>query len=144
MYASLSEVTIPQLWASFMPYHRLITNAVSNDFFAIQQYDSPTAFHNFTPQTKYTHWAAKEVCTVEEIPSGMEELEILGGTYAVFLHKGTPSEISNTMFYIFTKWLPASAYVLDGTREHFQVMGEKYKNNHPDSEEEVWIPIIKK
>jgi len=27
---------------------------------------------------------------------------------------------------------------------HFELLGEKYKNNHPDSEEEVWIPIKEK
>jgi AraC family transcriptional regulator len=26
-------------------------------------------------------------------------------------------------------------------RPHVEVMGEKYKNNDPDSEEEIWIPI---
>jgi AraC family transcriptional regulator len=26
-------------------------------------------------------------------------------------------------------------------RSHFEIMGEKYKLNDPNSEEEVWIPI---
>lgn len=37
-------------------------------------------------------------------------------------------------------WLPASDYNLDN-RPHFEVLGEKYKNNDPTSEEEIWIPI---
>jgi len=41
---------------------------------------------------------------------------------------------------IYTVWLPASDYVLDN-RPHFEVLGDKYKNNDPSSEEEVWIPI---
>jgi AraC family transcriptional regulator len=36
--------------------------------------------------------------------------------------------------------LPNSAYALDD-RAHFEVLGEKYKNNDPSSEEEIWIPI---
>jgi AraC family transcriptional regulator len=36
--------------------------------------------------------------------------------------------------------LPNSAYELDD-REHFELLGEKYKNNDPNSEEEIWIPI---
>ena len=26
-------------------------------------------------------------------------------------------------------------------RQHFAVMGEKYKKDHADSEEEIWIPV---
>lgn len=26
-------------------------------------------------------------------------------------------------------------------RPHFEILGEKYKNNDPGSEEEVWIPV---
>jgi predicted transcriptional regulator YdeE len=29
-------------------------------------------------------------------------------------------------------------------RPHFEVLGDKYKNNDPSSEEEIWIPIRKK
>jgi AraC family transcriptional regulator len=42
--------------------------------------------------------------------------------------------------YIFNTWLPQSNYQL-APRPHFEILGEKYKNNHPDSEEEIWIPI---
>lgn len=143
-YASLIEGVTPKLWQSFMPYQRLIQNALSNNFYAIQQYDSPTSFISFTPETKYTQWAAKEVKSFNDIPDNMDTLEIKGGLYAVFLHKGTPAQFSTTMQFIFGSYLPSSEYELDGTRVHFQLMDERYKNNHPDSEEEVWIPIIKK
>jgi AraC family transcriptional regulator len=36
--------------------------------------------------------------------------------------------------------LPASEYVVDN-RPHFEILGAQYKNNEPDSEEEIWIPI---
>jgi AraC family transcriptional regulator len=39
--------------------------------------------------------------------------------------------------------LPNLGYTLDD-RAHFEVLGEKYKNNDPLSEEEIWIPIKKK
>ncbi|MFM9945765.1 MAG: GyrI-like domain-containing protein, partial [Bacteroidia bacterium] len=41
---------------------------------------------------------------------------------------------------IYGTWIPNSEYNLDN-RPHFEILGEKYKNNHPDSEEEIWIPI---
>ena len=36
--------------------------------------------------------------------------------------------------------MPASEYILD-KRPHFEILGEKYKNDDPASEEEVWIPV---
>jgi AraC family transcriptional regulator len=38
--------------------------------------------------------------------------------------------------------LPASGYELDD-RPHFEILGERYKNNDPDSEEELWFPVRK-
>jgi AraC family transcriptional regulator len=34
-------------------------------------------------------------------------------------------------------------YFLDD-RPHFEILGDKYKNGDPDSEEEIWIPIKQK
>ncbi len=72
----------------------------------------------------------------------MEVCNLPGGLYAVFFYKGLNTDL--TIFnYIFTKWLPASEYILDD-RPHFEIMGAKYKNNDPGSEEEIWVPIKKK
>jgi AraC family transcriptional regulator len=29
-------------------------------------------------------------------------------------------------------------------KPHFEIMGDQYKNEDPDSEEELWIPIKKR
>ena len=57
-----------------------------------------------------------------------------------FLHRGPASEGMKTYQYIFQTWLPVSGYRLDD-RPHFAVMGEKYKKEDPDSEEEIWVPV---
>ena len=57
----------------------------------------------------------------------------------IFDHKGSSSDHS-IFEYIFSKWLPASKYEVDD-RPHFEVLGLNYKNNDPESEEEIWIPI---
>jgi AraC family transcriptional regulator len=61
------------------------------------------------------------------------------GLYAVFDYKGSSNDQS-IFLYIFGSWLPNSGYNLDD-RPHFEVLGNKYKNNDPTSEEEIWIPI---
>ena len=62
-----------------------------------------------------------------------------GGLYAVFDYKGSSADPS-IFQYIYTDCLPKSEYLLDD-RPHFEILGEKYKNNDPESEEEIWIPI---
>jgi AraC family transcriptional regulator len=70
----------------------------------------------------------------------MQSFLLPGGLYAVFHYKGLPSEGAKTFQYIFGTWLPGSEYALDN-RPHFEVLGERYNNNSPDSEEEIWIPV---
>jgi AraC family transcriptional regulator len=72
----------------------------------------------------------------------LEVFVLTGGLYAVFDYKGSNKD--NTIFrYIYGEWLPNSEYIL-ANRPHFEVLGDKYKNNDPFSEEEIWIPIKKK
>lgn len=59
--------------------------------------------------------------------------------YAVFDYKGS-SDDGSVFKYIFNTWLPQSGYQLDN-RPHFEVLGDKYRNSDPNSEEEIWIPI---
>lgn len=80
-----------------------------------------------------------EVRDYNEIPDGMEPFELPGGLYAVFDYKGSSSD-PRIFQYIFSEWLPNSEYQLDN-RPHFEVLGEKYKNNDPESKEEIWIPV---
>ena len=76
------------------------------------------------------------------LPNGMDTLVLKGGLYAVFDHKGSGADTS-IFQYIYGTWIPNSEYVLD-ERPHFEVLGENYKNNDPNSEEEIWIPVKKK
>jgi len=65
-----------------------------------------------------------------------------GGLYAVFDYKGSSND-PGIFQYIFGTWLPGSEYDIDD-RPHFEVLGENYKTNDPNSEEEIWIPIRQK
>jgi AraC family transcriptional regulator len=129
-----------ELWHSFMPRLKEIVNRSDSNLFSIEVYNNPEYFLHFNPATTFVKWAAVEVSSHEIVPPGMELLIIPAGAYAVFLHRGPASEGEKTYRYIFETWLPASGYTLDN-RPHFAVMGDKYKNNHPESEEEIWIPV---
>lgn len=127
-----------KLWQSFMPFKNDILNRKSEILFSIENYKGD--FLAFTPETPFEKWAAMEVSEINALRHGMEICNIPAGLYAVFVYKGTDTDVIETFQYIFQTWLPTSIYALDN-RPHFGAMGDKYIRNHPDSEEELWIPI---
>jgi AraC family transcriptional regulator len=138
---SLTDNKTGELWRSFMPRRKEITNNLSNDLISMACY-TPTHFTDFKPTNEFEKWAAIEVTDVESVPVDMETFTVKAGLYAVFDYKGSSTD--NSIFqYIFGVWLPKSDYLLDD-RPHFEVLGAKYKNADPDSEEEIWIPVRKK
>ena len=138
---SLTMNTTRELWRGFMQRRNEIKNCVGTDLYSIQLFDE-NYFKTFNPHTKFEKLAVVEVRDFNEVPSQMETFTMAGGLYAVFLHKGAATTGPVTFNYIFSTWLPNSEYHLDN-RPHFELLGEKYKNDDPDSEEEIWIPIRK-
>jgi AraC family transcriptional regulator len=136
---SFSDNKTLELWQSFMPLRKTITNNIGLELYSVEIYH-PHFFDNFDPTAIFDKWAAIEVKDFNAVPAGMEQVLIPGGLYAVFVHKGPASEGPKTYQYIFGTWLPNAKFLLDN-RPHFALMGEKYKNNDPASEEELWIPI---
>lgn len=131
---SFTENRTPELWRSFMPRRREISNKLNDDLISMQIYES-----GFSPNAIFEKWAAVEVSNFENIPDEMESFILQEGLYAIFFYKGLSTD--NRIFeYIFGEWLLKSEYELD-KRPHFEILGEKYKNNDPNSEEEIWIPI---
>lgn len=137
---SFSDDRTAELWRGFMPRRKEITNQLSTDLFCVQVYHTIPGIKVFESNELFDKWAATEVTDFNQIPSGMETFLLPAGLYAVFLHIGAAVTGAKTFQYIFEEWIPASAYVPDN-RPHFELLGEKYKNNQPDSEEEIWIPI---
>lgn len=138
---SFADYKIAELWSSFMPLRSEIQNHLTNDLISLAIY-SPSHFESFNPNNMFEKWAAVEVSDFNKTPETMESFTLQGGLYAVFDYRGLNTDHS-IFQYIFGTWLPQSNYDLDD-RPHFEILGEKYKNNDPDSEEEIWIPIKNK
>jgi AraC family transcriptional regulator len=139
MSMSVTNNKTGELWRSFMMRRKEVQNIRDTGLYSIQVYD-PFYFVNFNPDITFVKWAAAEVSGFSVVPEGMETIILHGGLYAVFLHRGAASTGPKTFQHIFGTWLPNSEYVLDN-RPHFELLGNKYKNDDPDSEEEIWIPI---
>lgn len=136
---SLMDNKTFDLFSEFMPIRNKISNTVSNDIFEVLVYDE-IYFKTFNPNNTFTKWATVEVSVVEDLPNGTSLLNLASGLYAMFTYKGLAKDIGTLMTYIYSDWLPKSEYELDH-RPHFNILGAKYKNNNPESEETVWIPI---
>jgi AraC family transcriptional regulator len=138
---SFADFKIGELWKSFLPRRKEIINSLTTDFISIALY-KPNHFIDFSPTNEFEKWAVVEVSDFKSVPKDMETFTLPGGLYAVFDYKGSSTD--NSIFqYILGTWLPNSMYLLDD-RPHFEVLGDKYKNGDPNSEEEIWIPIRQK
>jgi AraC family transcriptional regulator len=108
---------------------------------SLQVYES-SYFTSFNPNNKFEKWAAIEVSDFGSVPEEIDSFTLTSGLYAVFKYKGLSTD-DRIFQYIFMTWLPNSTYQLD-SRPHFEILGERYKNNDPNSEEEIWIPVREK
>ena len=143
MYKEMSPAdnTTPELWQNFMPRRTEIQHLIPNIYFAIQEYSEVLDFKDFQANNNFKMWAAVEVSKLTDLPRAMACLTLPAGKYAVFIHKGPVRTFHKTSQYIYGQWIPGSDYILDH-RPHFEIMTEEYLGpDHPESEEEVWIPI---
>jgi AraC family transcriptional regulator len=136
---SIAENKTFLLWNSFMKRNSEIKNAISSDLYSVQIYNDDY-FKEFNSKLEFTKMAGLEVNSFENIPDKMEAFVLKTGKYAVFGYNGNQNDAGEAFQYIFKEWLPNSGFSLDN-RPHFEILGEKYKNNNDESEEEIWIPI---
>ncbi len=138
---SLTNNRTAELWGTFGPKIKTIKNRKNADKISLQVYPEDY-FKSFRPSKPFKKWATVAVTSIDDIPADLNTFCLEGGLYAVFQYKGSGGD--NTIFqYIFSEWIPKSIYKIDN-RPHFEVLGNNYKNNDPNSEEEIWIPIKEK
>ncbi|MBL4582909.1 MAG: GyrI-like domain-containing protein [Gammaproteobacteria bacterium] len=137
---SVASDATPNLWRRFMPRRREIHNTVSEVLYCVQSFSALGGFENFTPETIFEKWAAVEVARGSCIPDKMQLFTLRGGHFAVFDHSGPLSEFPKTLNFIFSDWLPQSAWQLDD-REHFEMLLPGWRADDPNASEEVWIPV---
>ena len=130
-----------QTWIARVLKAFRIENKIDALKYSLNVYDSDY-YTRFSPTNAFDKWALVEVSSFDDIPQGMEPFNLVEGLYAVFHYKGLNTDPS-IFQYIYSEWLPASEYRSDD-RPHFEILGEKYQNNDPESEEEIWIAIKSK
>lgn len=137
---SLKKDSTSQIWREFMPRRKEIQDRIDGRFYSVQIFANPKDVLNFDNETIFQKGATIEVTGSSSIPDSMQSINLEAGLYAMFRHKGTFSDFVDNTRYIFQNWLPLSEYQLDD-RIHFSVMDDRYLGDHPDSVEEIWIPV---
>lgn len=135
---SFAQFNVAPIWKSFQQEKHSLVPTKPSEAISAAVYPSGF-FKSFNPTTPFEKWAAVEVKQDANLPYGFLELIIPDGLYARFLYKGSSADRS-FMQSIFSEWLPASEYELDD-RPHFEILGPNYRNNDPESEEEIWVPV---
>jgi AraC family transcriptional regulator len=140
MRMSFADNKTMLLWQTFMPRLKEISGRLGTELYSGEVYDSPEFFKAFNPSAPFDKIAMVSVQQGSAVPEGMEQLVIPEGKYAVFVYKGLQGNAADFYRNIYAHWLPGSGYVLDN-RPHLAVMGEKYKKDDPESEEEILVPV---
>ena len=135
---SLAADETATLWKNFMTQIKSIDAYRNEAFYALQTYPDDY-FTSFDPHKTFEKWAAVELKDSIKLSEGFESFAFEGGQYAIFKYQGLSTD-TRIFQYIYAEWLPKSGYKLDN-RPHFELLGDKYKNNDPQSEEYIYIPI---
>lgn len=138
---SLTDNKTFQLFSTFMPRKKEISNAKNQDVYDLIIYPKEY-FLTFDPTAYFKKHALIEVLDLENILEGMESFILPKGKYAVFTFKGYVPNQAN-FEYIFSTWLPNSDFQLDD-RPHFDILSEKIQQKSNDAYQEIWIPVSAK
>jgi AraC family transcriptional regulator len=97
---SYANYRIGELWSSFMPRRKEITNNLSNELVSLVLYNS-NHFNYFNPTNEFERWAAVEVEDFANVPAEMETFVLSSGLYAVFHYIGSSDCIASFYQNIF-------------------------------------------
>lgn len=125
----------------FMPRRLEVNHRIGNHVFSIQNFGPD--FLPTNPYSEFEKWIGIEVSEIDELPKETQSFVIPAGTYMVYDYKGSMKDFSGFRARIFQEWLPSSEYALND-RPHFEIIDENYRKDLNNTEESVWIPVIKK
>lgn len=138
---SIMQDKTGDLWRSFLPVINQVNNRVGKERLSLQFYSDDFMKK---PSLLFTKWAVVEVSDFVSVSEEMQTLEISGGKYAVFHYKGNVFGAPEFFGKIFGEIIPNSAYELDNSRPHFELLPTVYNPMDENSEEDVFIPIKNK
>lgn len=125
----------PKVWQTFMERYKEIKNYVGG----MKNYG--VAINPNEKECTFRYVASAEVSEFEDIPEGMEKVEIPEENYFVFLHKGKLDKLGQTYGAIMEEMEKEPK---KKQKEEFWVefYDHRWKKDKDESEFEIWIPVL--
>lgn len=124
----------PPLWATFIERYKEIPNPAPDAGEGGVMYGPCVT----TGECDFRTLAAIEVIGEGAVPEGMERLEIPGGKYAVYEHKGKMDTLQQTYAFIMEDLKRRG---LKEDKFWFEKYGDRYKHEEDDSVFEIWCQL---
>lgn len=124
---------LPPLWSAFLPRLGEIRHAVPGACYGVVRQEREG-------EERLEYYAAMPVERIDDLPPGMEAVEVPASRYAAFLHRGVAADIDRTVNYIYSTWLAGS-----GCRHSYgvdlEIYGDGYHPTSADSSFHYAIPL---
>jgi len=137
---TMKENKIPQLWNDFLAREDEISEIVVPECslgICLNE-----GISDFDENTEFSYLACKVLKTGCMIPQGMVSMNIPACLCAVFTHRGSLDNLSETYDYIYNTWLEESDYEL-AEEDEIEWYDSRFKFGNPESEMDIHIPIKK-
>lgn len=135
-YGDSADNKFAQVWERFMPHEKDILHRIKPGVgYGVEIYGP-----EFDQQRQWTYLPSVQVSQVESIPLVLFPKTLPAATYAVFTAKGGIPKLGETFQYAYMTWLPTSQYQVAYPFD-FEYYDERFKDNDPDSEVDIYIPI---
>jgi predicted transcriptional regulator YdeE len=123
---------IGPLWERFLPRMMEVDTADPERAYGVNLARS---------QERFDYLAGVAVGPQAKVPKGMTRIEIPGGRYARFVHRGPVGTLMATIEKAFGEWLPA-ARLEHGPGPLLEVYGPRFKGpQNPASEFDYLVPV---
>lgn len=126
----------PKVWAEFMKRYKEIKNYVGG----MKNYG--VAVNPNQEECTFRYVAAAEVSEFEDIPEGMEKVDVPEETYLVFIHRGKMDKLGETYMKIMQE-IPKTRMK---QKEEFWIeyYDHRWRGDKDESIMEIWIPVVAK
>lgn len=126
----------PEVWQKFLKRYREIKNYVGG----MKNYGVSINLNKKDCTFRYV--ASAEISDFEDIPEGMEKVEVSAQTYFVFIHRGRLDKIGQTYHRIMEEMPKNQKEQKEGFWIEFY--DHRWKGDKDESEFEIWIPVEEK
>ncbi len=130
-----ADLSLSKLWSAFRPYRDKILNRTGDESFGIYE-----SYKEQGDEVKFSYVCTAPVLNFDHIPEGMTARELPEQLYAKFVHRGSITNLDQTLKYIWGSWLPKSDYNYV-EKPDFELYPSGYNVADPKCEMALHIPI---